>query len=84
MKIPKGAGGGIFDRILFGHTCVGNSLSIPKRPKMGRPDRASGNSVTPTRESAGLTPLSGPRMGALAVRNGYRWVTDLRGSGEST
>lgn len=33
---PKEPAGGIFDRILFGHTCVGNSLSIPKRPKMGR------------------------------------------------
>ncbi|CUT15231.1 hypothetical protein BF49_6311 [Bradyrhizobium sp.] len=33
---PQEAGNRSLELILFGHTCVGNSLSISKRPKMGK------------------------------------------------
>ncbi len=46
---------------------------------MGSLNRLSGNSVTPTRESAGPASISGRPTGVLAGRNGYKQLTYSRG-----
>jgi hypothetical protein len=42
---------------------------------MGKSDHRTGNSVTPTRESAGLAPISGLQTGVPATRTGYKRLT---------